>query len=298
MYGGGNPFVGPSSFPVNKGDVPDTTGATWIYSPGTNTWTPGPNLNQIRSFPAGTNVGSYLVASGGYTGSTTTTSTEVLNPVPCFTPTSTPPVTATPTICIPSPTVNYTYTLQTNQTVVPGGTQVIGPCNACVGTITLPFPWYFYNTAYTQVEASTNGNLQFVAPAGNPTGANTCPLPVAGLNNTIMAYWDDMNANINDLMGVYVQTLGTAPNRHFHIRWQVGFVANDVRPSFEVILYENQHHFDTVYGTTRNGFSATVGVQEGSGSHYTQWVRPGGLTCNQNGQIQTGFRIIWTRPCP
>ena len=68
LFGGGNPFS----------LAPETTGATVIYNPATDTWAAGPTLNQIRSFPAGTNVGNTLVAAGGYTGSTTTGSTETV----------------------------------------------------------------------------------------------------------------------------------------------------------------------------------------------------------------------------
>jgi len=68
LFGGGNPFS----------LAPETTGATVIYNPATDTWAAGPTLNQIRSFPAGTNVGNTLVAAGGYTGATTTGSTETV----------------------------------------------------------------------------------------------------------------------------------------------------------------------------------------------------------------------------
>ena len=66
VFGGGNPFA----------LAPETTGATVIYDPGSDTWSNGPTLNQIRSFPAGTAIGSTLVAAGGYTGVSTTGSTE------------------------------------------------------------------------------------------------------------------------------------------------------------------------------------------------------------------------------
>ena len=51
---------------------PDTTNALQVYDPATNSWSSGPNLNEQRSFPAGTDVGNTAVAVGGYTGCTTT----------------------------------------------------------------------------------------------------------------------------------------------------------------------------------------------------------------------------------
>ena len=49
---------------------PDTTNALQVYDPAANSWSSGPNLNQQRSFPAGTDVGNTAVAVGGYTGTT------------------------------------------------------------------------------------------------------------------------------------------------------------------------------------------------------------------------------------
>ena len=92
QFGGGNPFL----FSGAHSDVtaallsPETTNVTRIFDPGTNTWSLGPNLNQQRSFAAWTNVGAYVaIAMGGYTGSTTTNSTEQSTTTICGTPTPT-----------------------------------------------------------------------------------------------------------------------------------------------------------------------------------------------------------------
>jgi hypothetical protein len=73
IFGGGNPF-GPAG-----GSAPFTTTASSTYTPGTNSWAGGPNLNTQRSFLSGTAVGNTLVAAGGYNGSTTVTTTETLS---------------------------------------------------------------------------------------------------------------------------------------------------------------------------------------------------------------------------
>ena len=84
VFGGGNPFAGgsaaaPASAKKGLGASrtqslsPDTTNMLQVYDPVSNSWTSGPNLNQQRSFPAGTDVGNTAVAVGGYTGSNTTT---------------------------------------------------------------------------------------------------------------------------------------------------------------------------------------------------------------------------------
>ena len=80
VFGGGSPFVGSEALPKsNKKGVltPDTTNILQIYDPATNTWTSGPNLNQVRSFAGGTHLGNTAVAIGGYTGSTSTASVEI-----------------------------------------------------------------------------------------------------------------------------------------------------------------------------------------------------------------------------
>ena len=108
IFGGGNPFTGASTMPTsgNRGVrawlkrlfTPDTTNALQVYDPATNSWTSGPNLNQQRSFPAGTDVGNTAVAVGGYNGSTTITSVEInVAGGGCASPTPTVPPTATPT---------------------------------------------------------------------------------------------------------------------------------------------------------------------------------------------------------
>ena len=103
VFGGGNPFTGPSTAPTSGGKGvrawlkrvfnPDTTNALQVYDPASNTWSSGPGLIQQRAFPAGTHVGNTAVAVGGYTGSNTTTSVEINvtgGGCPSPTPTGTP----------------------------------------------------------------------------------------------------------------------------------------------------------------------------------------------------------------
>jgi hypothetical protein len=117
VFGGGNPFTGRAAMPLlpKKGmRIPDTTGELQVYDPVTDSWTIGPSLSQIRSFPAGTDVGNTAVAVGGYTGIDTTTSVEINvtsggggcpSPTPTATATApSPTATATATATAPSPT--------------------------------------------------------------------------------------------------------------------------------------------------------------------------------------------------
>ncbi len=185
---------------------------------------------------------------------------------------------------------NYLLTTATGATQVPATTYVPGStCNACTVNIPLPFTYSLYDTPYTSVVASTEGNLQFTT--NTAIGANTC-LPAAVLGDSIVAYWDDLNTNINDTMGIYTSTTGVAPSRIFNIRWVGGYVANDVRVDFEVRLYEGQPKYEVIYGQTRGGFSATIGVQKADGTRFTQY------SCNTNGTVQSGLKLTFNRCSP
>ena len=118
VFGGGNPFL-------------ETTGASQYYTPATDTWTAGPSLGVPRSFVAGGAVGGKLIATGGYNGSTTVTTTEVLN-VGCG---------GTPT-----PTATATATATGSPTCTPGN--VVG--NGGFETGTFP-PWVVDGTTDTPV---------------------------------------------------------------------------------------------------------------------------------------------------
>ncbi|PYK09075.1 MAG: hypothetical protein DME61_07685 [Verrucomicrobia bacterium] len=104
VFGGGNPFAigagadkaaAKAAFPApfikamkNRPRIPATDNQTRFYDPSTDTWGAFSNMNEFRSFPGGTGVGSMLVATGGYNGSSTVASVEAVTA--CF-PTPTPP---------------------------------------------------------------------------------------------------------------------------------------------------------------------------------------------------------------
>jgi N-acetylneuraminic acid mutarotase len=78
VFGGGTPFLGLDSPLLPAGsNAPQTINTTLIYDPAANSWTAGPDLNVQRSFVGGTGFGNFVLAFGGYTGSTSTGATEV-----------------------------------------------------------------------------------------------------------------------------------------------------------------------------------------------------------------------------
>src|SRR5207253_8435556 len=66
---------------------------------------------------------------------------------------------------------------------------------------------------------------------------------------------------------------GSAPNRVFHIEWRAAYYSGGGQAHFELNLYENQTYFNVIYDVvTQGGASATIGVQDDIGSHYTQYL--------------------------
>jgi len=157
VYGGGSPFIGASApeaalskgallstdgpsklaFPLSlfKGPRrPDTSNAGRYFNPANNTWTSSPNMNQVRSFPAGAAIGNNLIiAAGGYNGSTTVASAETQGICPSGTPTATPTATRTPTA---TPTVSATATATATATRTPTPTATA----TATATATVPPP--------------------------------------------------------------------------------------------------------------------------------------------------------------
>src|SRR4029077_1503437 len=67
--------------------------------------------------------------------------------------------------------------------------------------------------------------------------------------------------------GIFTQTLGTAPNRQFVIRWKTNYFNSPPGPAqaeFEVLLTEGSGTLSVIYGVTGdNGLTATLsGIQQ------------------------------------
>src|SRR5262249_804246 len=148
----------------------------------------------------------------------------------------------------------------------------------------LPFTFYFYGQGFPSANVSSNGTLQF--SSNNPDYFNVC-LPAPRFDNAILPFWDDLVTNPLD-GGIFTSVSGSAPNRIFNHEGRACVSADPgggQETNFEVRLYENGgrgDRFDIVYSTITDGSSATVGVQNGYGSQYTQFE------CNTPGSITAG----------
>jgi plastocyanin len=217
-------------------------------------------------------------------------------------PTNTPaPVTPSPTPC----TLDYSVTQQSGVQMVPGVNDIGNHCDNCTTSVGLPFSFKLYEQTYTSAIVGSNGTIGFVSNT-NPI-TNTC-FPNPQLNYAIMPHWDDLTTNGPGL-GVFTSVSGNAPNRIFNIEWRaargVPITANRallqpvVTPSaappvnFVVRLYENSpvQQFDVIYGRVDDlGNGATIGVQRGAGSNFTQYA------CNTS-DIEEGLQLTFLLSC-
>jgi hypothetical protein len=168
--------------------------------------------------------------------------------------------------------LGYTLT-QGSASIEPGADDTGNHIDDGLTAVTLPFPVSFYGLSYSSVSASSNGNLQFATPSGTfPAAyANGC-LPDPQITGpAIFAFWDDlMTIDAADGNGIFTSTTGSAPNRVFNIEWRARHYNNPngaPQFNFEVRLFENNSHFEVVFGDTLDsGQSATVGIQDGAGN--------------------------------
>ncbi|HKP53611.1 MAG TPA: S-layer homology domain-containing protein [Chloroflexia bacterium] len=206
----------------------------------------------------------------------------VVTPTPTIT--GTPP-TATPTACA---TGNYTFTVTSGATIVPGTVDTLNHCVDCTTLVNFPFAYSFYDQTYTRARVASNGTLQFVS---NIAPFTFVCLPDDRYSYAIFALEDDLDTGFicETGCGVYTSISGSAPNRIFNIEWRADFSDGSGHVNFEVRLYEGQKRFDLVYGQVDEaGAGSVVGVQRDLGSLYTQYeCMTGGITSG----LQVSFSL-------
>src|SRR5205823_4764661 len=84
--------------------------------------------------------------------------------------------------------------------------------------------------------------------------------------NTLFPNYDDLRTDETGpcpTCGIFTQTLGTAPNRQFVIRWKTTyFNISGSTAEFEVLLTEGSNTLSAIYGTTaNNGVTGASGIQ-------------------------------------
>ena len=84
--------------------------------------------------------------------------------------------------------------------------------------------------------------------------------------NTLFPYYDDLRTDETDTCadcGIFTQTLGTAPNRQFVIRWKTTYFNLAGTAEFEVLLTEGSDTLSAIYGASANdGATGASGIQQ------------------------------------
>ncbi len=187
-----------------------------------------------------------------------------------------------------------------NRTLVPGSQIDDSPSPP----LTLPTGWTstIYDVPVTSLSIGANGKLQINGTSPTTFGNLALPHTAAPAGPRLFPFWDDhiMTAARGADLGVYTETLGSAPNRQLVIEWRAQHFNGGVNEGMmtinhTLVLNEGSSSFSTYYtltgaGGQANGSSATVGVQfTNSGSQFTQF------SFNQP-VITPGMKIDWTLP--
>ena len=165
-------------------------------------------------------------------------------------------------------------------------------------TVTLPAGWgsTVYGIPVTSLSAGTNGMLT-VNGAAATTFTNSALLgAVGGANPTLFPSWDDYDMDPADTVGggIYVNTIGAAPNREFYVEWratQFADATTAINTNFAVKLTEGSGTIQYIYVLTgvapnADGVSATVGIQRAATAAspvHAGWFQ----YCRQNSSVGT-----------
>ncbi|MBP6832990.1 MAG: hypothetical protein KA978_19540, partial [Deltaproteobacteria bacterium] len=171
----------------------------------------------------------------------------------------------------------------------PGSIRLLANSDDGTVTDTLPFTFNYYGVPQTSVGISANGMLGF------PTASmlwTSQPLPYASIQNSIFAFWDDIETRGG---GICVALVGTAPNRRYIVQWDDARLTSDTNAhlTFQVQLNETINAIDVLYrqmsgaGDAPSGSQATIGIQRDMGSSYDQ------VAYRTVGAVTAGSSIRW-----
>jgi hypothetical protein len=249
-------------------EAPNPSNEVDIYNPGPGTWSTGlPFTTARRNFATDTNGTDHIWLAGGYDSTGVPINTTEVFCLGGGTPTPTPTASPTPT-CLPT----YT-TATTTGSITAGGTDIGNHCDDCTTQVNLPFPVNVYGAPNLVAFAGSNGTLQFVAvPQPKPFFFDQCipvdPTQGGPFLNTLFPYYDDLRTDETGVCadcGIFTQTLGTAPNRQFVIRWKTTYFDHPGKGTaeFEVLLTEGSDTLSAIYGTTLDsGLEGASGIQK------------------------------------
>ena len=158
------------------------------------------------------------------------------------------------------------------------------------GNVTMPFSFTFDGLTSNDLRVGNNGGILFGTTTGDVFAENIS-LPSVDFTAGILPFWDDLD---DETGNVYVEALGSAPNRRYVVQWHNRPHFNNIgNATFQVILYEGSNEIlfqyaDVDFGdpTVNNGASATVGLQLSATQAAT-------YSFNQS-VITNGLAILWS----
>jgi hypothetical protein len=162
-------------------------------------------------------------------------------------------------------------------------------------SLTLPFNITFYGTSYNTIWVCTNGWLSFGTDPGTNASTNTSIPNISAPNRAVYAFWDDLNLVTADSGYIIYKIFGTSPYRSCVITWKDARINGAIQPgvlqplntiTFQIVLSENgligiQYKDCAVGDTVYNwGRSATIGIENSTGTAGLQYLFNGSLTGN------------------
>ena len=152
-----------------------------------------------------------------------------------------------------------------------GGTRISFAGDDSAERLDLPFVFTYYGEQFDSVQVSTNGYLVF--GESNAQRLRNQPIPDPDdPNGLVAALWDDLSPDVGQ--GVWVRTVGDAPNRRFVVSWIDAARFNQIgAATFQIILEEGRNEIVFQYqdvsfddGRYDYGASATIGLESTSGT--------------------------------
>jgi subtilisin family serine protease len=163
-----------------------------------------------------------------------------------------------------------------------------------VTPVSLPFRVPLYGKGYRNATVSTNGWVAFEATSSSTPSNRTIPY-TGSPNGALYPFWDDFY--LESFSGVYTGVVGTAPNRTFIVEWRdvVFYSSRSNRVSFEALISENGEitfRYAGLGGGLETGTSATVGIENGSGTVAFQYSYNEGVLADGGITFQTNHGVV------
>lgn len=199
-----------------------------------------------------------------------------------------------PTLAVAAATgVSGSYTCIESAGSFVAGDTLVGLSGDDEGTsIATPFPVRLFGVSTSTLWVDTNGAVYGAQPSSwSPEFVATFPNSAAP-NSVVAPFWDDLV--IDGQAGVYVRTIGAAPNRQFVIEWRNAVFFNTTdRVTFSVVFSENgaiTYTYPSLTTARQQGSAALVGLENAGGTV--------GLTYSARVPVLSGGRSTTYVPVP